>query len=327
MSERKKRKLTPEIEQKIIELNSLGLGQRDIAKEIGLSRQVIQDVYEKHNLTGLPNGKITKDMGEKIIKLYNEGNSTPEIAKMFDLNRNTVQKFLKKKGIDLSPFHITDEIAEQIMNLRSNGSGTREIAKILDCARNTIKIFFENLGIINSNPPPKPKKELIEKFCVLCEEIKPISEFEKQPRTLVDGTKSFSYKNKCFSCMKIRQYISLYIHRRIRNQFDFKLDKQSSCLEYLPYTMKELKVHIESLFEPWMTWKNRGNYNAKTWNDNDPTTWTWQLDHIIPHSTFKYTSMEDQSFQDCWTLSNLRPYSAKLNIIDGASRIRHELSI
>jgi hypothetical protein len=27
--------------------------------------------------------------------------------------------------------------------------------------------------------------------------------------------------------------------------------------------------------------------------------------------------MEDQAFLDCWALSNLRPYSAKQNIIDG----------
>lgn len=28
--------------------------------------------------------------------------------------------------------------------------------------------------------------------------------------------------------------------------------------------------------------------------------------------------MEDEEFKKCWALSNLRPYSAKQNIIDGA---------
>jgi len=58
--------------------------------------------------------------------------------------------------------------------------------------------------------------------------------------------------------------------------------------------------------------------------ENDRTTWTWQLDHIIPQSTFKYTSMEDKKFQNCWALNNLRPYSANLNLLDGVNKIRHE---
>lgn len=41
---------------------------------------------------------------------------------------------------------------------------------------------------------------------------------------------------------------------------------------------------------------------------------------IVPHSKFKYTSMEDQSFQKCWALINLRPYSAKQNLLDGNRR-------
>jgi hypothetical protein len=96
-----------------------------------------------------------------------------------------------------------------------------------------------------------------------------------------------------------------------------------SVLLHLPYTFDELKAHIEFLFEPWMTWENWGLYNPKTWKDDDPTTWTWQLDHIIPHSTFHYTTMDCQEFRDCWALSNLRPLSAKQNLLDGSSKIRH----
>ena len=93
-----------------------------------------------------------------------------------------------------------------------------------------------------------------------------------------------------------------------------------SIMDYLPYTIQDLKVHIESQFQPWMSWDNHGKYNVKTWNDNDSTTWTWHIDHIIPQSSFKYTSMDDDSFKKCWSLENLRPLSAKQNIIDGARK-------
>lgn len=92
----------------------------------------------------------------------------------------------------------------------------------------------------------------------------------------------------------------------------------------MPYNAKELKEHIEKQFsEPgneWMNWENWGVYDLKTWDDNDKSTWKWQLDHIIPQSKFKYESMEDEEFKQCWSLSNLRPYSAKLNITEQDKR-------
>jgi ribosomal protein L19 len=96
--------------------------------------------------------------------------------------------------------------------------------------------------------------------------------------------------------------------------------KDGSIRKYLPYTMQELKEHLEKQFEPWMTWQNRGRYDANTWDDADITTWTWNIDHIVPQSKLPYSSMADENFQKCWALENLRPLSAKQNIIDGNRR-------
>ncbi len=90
-----------------------------------------------------------------------------------------------------------------------------------------------------------------------------------------------------------------------------------SILKYLPYTIQELKQHLESQFETWMNWDNWGIYDSNTWNDDDSTTWKWQIDHIVPHSSFKYSSMKDEEFKKCWDLSNLRPLSAKENLLKG----------
>lgn len=96
--------------------------------------------------------------------------------------------------------------------------------------------------------------------------------------------------------------------------------KGKSIEKFLTYTVNDLKFHLEKQFEPWMTWNNWGRYNNKIWKENDQSTWTWQIDHIIPHSTFHYTSIKDDEFKKCWSLSNLRPYSAKQNILDNARR-------
>lgn len=121
---------------------------------------------------------------------------------------------------------------------------------------------------------------------------------------------------------RLKRNISKRVNSGLKNQFSSKNNK--SILKYLIYTMEELKVHLENQFEPWMNWDNHGKYSIKDWDDNDVSTWVWQIDHIIPHSDLPYNSMTDDNFKRCWALSNLRPLSAKQNLIDGVNRIRHK---
>lgn len=120
---------------------------------------------------------------------------------------------------------------------------------------------------------------------------------------------------------RIRTTISANINFYIKNNGSSKGGK--SCLNYLPYSIDELKWYLESQFESWMNWNNYGKYNSKAWDDSDSTTWTWQIDHIIPQSILLYTSMEDENFRECWALKNIRPLSSKRNFLDGVKRIRH----
>jgi hypothetical protein len=122
--------------------------------------------------------------------------------------------------------------------------------------------------------------------------------------------------------IRARSNISSLINKYLKKNNSSKNNR--SCLQYLSYTIKELKDHLEAQFEPWMTWQNYGLYSAKIWDDNNPATWTWQLDHIIPQSDLPYSSMESDNFKKSWALENLRPYSAKQNLLDGVKRIRHK---
>lgn len=118
--------------------------------------------------------------------------------------------------------------------------------------------------------------------------------------------------------IKIRKNLSSSIRKKIIKN---SLDKKSlSIIKYLPYTIQDLKSHFEKNFENWMNWDNHGSYIRASWNDDDVSTWTWQIDHIIPHSHFTYSSMEDKEFIECWSLKNLRPLSSKQNLLDGNRR-------
>lgn len=69
--------------------------------------------------------------------------------------------------------------------------------------------------------------------------------------------------------------------------------------ELVPYTLQELKDHLEKQFDENMSWSNIGEY--------------WEIDHIIPQNLFVFDSCVDKSFKICWSLANLRPLEKSLN--------------
>lgn len=71
----------------------------------------------------------------------------------------------------------------------------------------------------------------------------------------------------------------------------------------LGFSMIDLVAHLEKNFTPEMNWQNYGSY--------------WHIDHKIPISWFKFTSVKDDEFKKCWALENLQPLEASLNIKKG----------
>ncbi len=82
-----------------------------------------------------------------------------------------------------------------------------------------------------------------------------------------------------------------------------------SILKHLPYTMEELRTHLESLWEPWMTWENYGVLDLEVR--------TWQIDHITPQTLLPFSDFSDSNFFQCWALSNLRPLESSKNLEKG----------
>lgn len=126
-----------------------------------------------------------------------------------------------------------------------------------------------------------------------------------------------NYENQLHVKLKKR------VSRRIKHALTSRnARKNSRTLAFLPYSIEELKLHLESQFEPWMNWDNWGVYNPGTWDENDPSTWTWQLDHIKPMATYVYNCQSDPGFKEAWRLDNLRPLRSKDNIVLGAKMKR-----
>jgi len=97
----------------------------------------------------------------------------------------------------------------------------------------------------------------------------------------------------------LKNNVSRLLRLRLKQRLLFKNNK--STWLFLPYTVDELKQHLESKFQIGMSWDNYGFYG-------------WHIDHIRPDSSFNYTSVEDDEFKKCWALNNLQPLWATDNL-------------
>ena len=108
-------------------------------------------------------------------------------------------------------------------------------------------------------------------------------------------------------CYKLRTNVRNAVNQRLKNG-----KGGESILPYVDWnSYEELKEHLESQFEDWMTWENHGKWH--------PTEKRWHIDHIKPQSVLLegVTSMDDPKFRECWALENLRPLEARENISKG----------
>ncbi len=120
---------------------------------------------------------------------------------------------------------------------------------------------------------------------------------------------------------KLRISISRTINKILKINYSSK--KGYSILEYLPFTIKELKLHIENQFslphnldyngKVWMNWERWGK-QRKDFDPNNSETWMFHIDHIIPQSQFPFNSMTHANFKKCWALNNLQPMRSDLNL-------------
>jgi len=105
------------------------------------------------------------------------------------------------------------------------------------------------------------------------------------------------YRLKCRASSSIRKYL--------RKNGYYK--NGGSFFKNINYTPTELKNHLESKFEKWMTWDNWGVYKIGEER-------RWNIDHIIPQRELFYDSMKHPNFKKCWSLENLRPLDGLENI-------------
>lgn len=112
------------------------------------------------------------------------------------------------------------------------------------------------------------------------------------------GVSPKAYKNKNSINSKLKSYLRSRVRNAIINNQQ-KSIKIGSAIVALGCSIEDLKKHLESQFQPGMTWDNYGLQG-------------WHIDHIIPLSSFNLA--DANQFNEACHYTNLQPLWAKDNI-------------
>ncbi len=161
--------------------------------------------------------------------------------------------------------------------------------------KDNIQLYRDNnkdkINIINSEYYQNNKELLLEKQ----------KEYNQINKEKINKYKNEWTKNKKLidPLYKLKTSIrtSIYIALK-RNGYT----KKSKSYDILGCSFEEFKIHIESLWEPWMTWSNHGKYNGELNHG-------WDIDHVIPLSS----ATTEEELLKLNHFSNLQPLCSKTN--------------
>jgi hypothetical protein len=101
------------------------------------------------------------------------------------------------------------------------------------------------------------------------------------------------YKNDPLYSLKIKTRTMIY---------DALSNKTKRTEDILGCSFEDFKLYLESKFESWMNWGNRGLYNGYL-------NYGWDIDHIIPLSSVK----TEEEIIKLNHYTNLQPLCSKIN--------------
>jgi len=122
---------------------------------------------------------------------------------------------------------------------------------------------------------------------------------EYQKRTKEATNKRIRERRKNDSLFRIKQDMRNMIIKSFKK---FTETKSERTEQILGCTFEQFKQHIESKFENWMTWDNKGLYNGTA-------NFGWDIDHITPLDTAQ--TIEDIINLNHYT--NLQPLCSYIN--------------
>lgn len=264
----------------------------------------------------------TQEMLDQLGKI-----SDKNFSKLYNIDRRSVDR--KRRELNILPFverpiiDWTDEMINDLGKMSDYKFADKYEMNVATARKHRIKLNIEPFD-------DKPKHNFIDgieyKFCNKCKQWLNIDNFYSS-KDHWDGLTT--HCNKCRKetsrkyyddnpdkLKELKEYhrkysniwkktkrpkiikVSENIGKSIKNYLRGIYKKNRRTMVYVGCTMEELKQHLESQFDENMSWENYGDY--------------WQIDHIIPVTSFDLTKEED--LMKCWNYKNLRPFPSDDNL-------------
>ena len=232
----------------------------------------------KANKDGL-NGKC-KLCTKEAVSLYREKN--------LDIVKQKVNNYRKK--------HL-DKASEYSKTWRKENKEYKKQKDKEYCELNKDKLkekkkkyYFNNIELIRE----KKKKYRLDNIDIIREKDREYAKLNKNRRNQ-------RHHNR------MKNDIIYYMYNIVRSVINdsfrrSRYTKKSRTYEILGCSFEEFKIYLESKFEPWMNWENRGLYNGEL-------NYGWDIDHIIPLSSAK---SEEEVYKLNY-YSNLQPLCSYTN--------------
>jgi hypothetical protein len=124
------------------------------------------------------------------------------------------------------------------------------------------------------------------------------AQYYQNNKDAIKQRKNIYKKNRLQSdpLFRLKYSISRCIRRAVVNK------RGAATIDILGCSISQFKAHLESLFEPWMSWDNYGIYTGE-FNSG------WDIDHIIPLSSAE----TEEGLIKLNHYMNLQPLCSKIN--------------
>jgi len=164
------------------------------------------------------------------------------------------------------------------------------------------KYYQDNKIEILSKQKTDNRKEYSKKYYELNIEKKKLY-YEKNKHNINIDKENKKEWTKKYYHMKKETDILFTIKEKIRSTIRKSLKKNGKKThDILGCSYNDFKIYLESKFEHWMNWENRGLYNGDF-------NYGWDIDHIIPISFAK----TEEELIKLNHYTNLQPLCSKVN--------------
>lgn len=210
-------------------------------------------------------------------------------------------KFINSKDYNKKYYLLNkDRERERVKKYRENNPEKVKLSRKLSYEKVGKKWRLNNLDSVRKSSREWARKDRLKnpKKYIYCSSEKS-KLYQKRYRT--KHRKEITAKNVIYQKVKIENDVNYRLRWLLRSRINIAIKRQlgSKCfktIELLGCSIQQAREHIEKQFKDGMTWENHG---------------TWEIDHIIPVSSFNLTNPEEQ--KKAFHYTNLQPLNWKEN--------------